>query len=98
MPLSAAVIVVLRMAAPAANPLLPLDLLTSAIVASAEAHVTNWVRSSAVPSEKTPVACSCTVVPSAMELLLGSIVIAVRRSVAPLRGNAFVSPVMGSAI
>ena len=78
MPLSAAVIVVLPMATPAANPLLPLELLTSAIVASAEAHVTNWVRSSAVPSEKTPVACSCTVVPSAMELLLGSIVIAVR--------------------
>ena len=43
MPLSAAVIVVLPMATPAANPLLPLELLTSAIVASAEAHVTNWV-------------------------------------------------------
>jgi len=72
-----AVIVALPTPIPVTRPWLPGASLTVASVGAEEIQVTNAVRFWVVPSEKSPVAMSCSLVPSAIEELGGVIVIAV---------------------
>ena len=65
-----AVIVALPAPVPITRPWLPAALLTVTGGAE-EAQVTNAVRSWVVPSEKFPVALSCSLVPAAIEELAG---------------------------
>lgn len=76
-PAKVALIVALPAALPVTRPWLGAVLLTAATEAAEEAHVTNGVRFSVVPSEKSPVAVSCWFVPAAIETLGGVIVIEV---------------------
>ncbi len=72
-----AVIVALPTPIPVTRPWLPGASLTVASDGAEETQVTNAVRFWVVPSEKSPVAMSCSLVPSAIEELGGVIVIAV---------------------
>jgi hypothetical protein len=72
-----AVIVALPAPIPVTRPWLPGALLTVASDGAEETQVTNAVRFWVVPSEKSPVAMSCSLLPSAMEELGGVIVIPV---------------------
>jgi len=74
-PPTVAVIVAFPTAVPVTRPWLPGALLTVASVGAEETQVTNAVRFWVVPSEKSPVAISCSLVPSAIAELGGAIVI-----------------------
>ena len=76
-PARVAVIVALPTPVPVTRPWLPGASLTVASDGAEETQVTNAVRFWVVPSEKSPVAMSCSLVPSAIEELGGVIVIAV---------------------
>jgi hypothetical protein len=76
-PPAVAVIVAFPTALPVTRPWLPGALLTVASVGAEETQLTNAVRFWVVPSEKSPVAMSCSLVPSPIEELGGVIVIAV---------------------
>jgi hypothetical protein len=76
-PARVALIVALPAALPITRPWLGAVLLTAATDGAEEAQVTNDVRFWVVPSEKSPVAMSCSLVPLAIEEFGGVIVIAV---------------------
>ena len=76
-PSRVAVIVALPIPVPVTRPWLPGASLTVASDGAEETQVTNDVRFSVVPSEKSPVAMSCSLVPLAIEELGGVIVIPV---------------------
>ena len=77
-PAKVAVIVVLPTPLPVTRPWLPAELPTAATEGAEEVQVTKAVRFWVVPSEKFPVAISCSLVPLAIEELGGVIVIEVR--------------------
>ena len=76
-PARVAVMVALPTPAPVTRPWLPGALLMAARVGAEETHVASAVRFWVVPSEKSPVAVSCWLVPLAMEELGGVTVIPV---------------------
>ena len=76
-PASVAVTVAPPVALPVTRPWLGAVLLTDATEGAEEAQVTNAVRFWVVPSEKSPVAISCSLVLLAIEILGGVMVIAV---------------------
>jgi hypothetical protein len=71
MPLRVAVMEVLPIAKPVTSPLVPETLLTCATVLSPDVQLTCVVRFAVLPSLKVPVAVSCTVVPFAIEEVVG---------------------------
>ena len=87
-----AVIVALPAPIPVRRPWLPGASLTVASDGAEETQVTNAVRFWVVPSEKSPVAMSCSLVSAAIEELCGVIVIAVSTAAVTVKVVALDTP------